>query len=310
MGTGREGSSGAKEGVHIEHGLHEKNILREDFPFRLIVDSDDSYIWPTHWHDAVEIIYVTKGSFGVLVHNQDIRLSERDILFIPGGRLHGFDLPHVTGERILINFDFSPLYPYPCIRRVHDSLQEVILLRESRHLELHRLAERRLQRIIRDAGEKKTAYELSVMAEMLQLFVILRRHAAGRMLPAVREITDEKETGLVKIHRAFEFIEKRFREDITLRDVARATGFSESYFSRIFKEITEENFRQYLMEFRLKKAEQLLMDMDNTVSMAARSAGFGSIATFERLFKRWNGCTPMEYRKMRAGNGGGSASSV
>lgn len=69
-------------------------------------------------------------------------------------------------------------------------------------------------------------------------------------------------------------------------------------FSRIFKEATEKKFHDYLNEFRVRKAEKLLVKEDSTVVQAACAAGFNSMATFNRIFKKVKGCTPTSYRKM------------
>jgi AraC-like DNA-binding protein len=49
------------------------------------------------------------------------------------------------------------------------------------------------------------------------------------------------------------FIEQNYQNEITLKQLADAAGFSEYHFSRVFKEITEKNIHQYLSEFRIKK---------------------------------------------------------
>ena len=108
----------------------------------------------------------------------------------------------------------------------------------------------------------------------------------------------KKVFGLEKINNAFVFIEKNYREEITLKDVSKAAGFSEYHFSRVFKEIMEKNFHCYLNEFRVKKAEKLLMKNDITITQVAYDSGFNSVVTFNRIFKVIKGCTPSIYKKI------------
>ena len=110
-----------------------------------------------------------------------------------------------------------------------------------------------------------------------------------------------KNVGLGKISKSFEYVEKNYMEDIHLKDIARAAGFSEYYFSRLFKEITEKNFRQYLNEYRVKKAEAFLTNPNYTISEAAYAVGFSSISTFDRLFRKIKGCSPQDFRKLHVG---------
>ena len=41
----------------ILEGLHEKEIFTEDFPFRIALNTEINYHYPSHWHKAVELIY-------------------------------------------------------------------------------------------------------------------------------------------------------------------------------------------------------------------------------------------------------------
>lgn len=60
-----------------------------------------------------------------------------------------------------------------------------------------------------------------------------------------------------------------YQHDITLKDAAKVTGFSEYHFSRLFKDIAAKTFHRYLNEFRIKEAEKLLINKYKAVSEVA-----------------------------------------
>jgi AraC-like DNA-binding protein len=86
--------------------------------------------------------------------------------------------------------------------------------------------------------------------------------------------------------------------DISLSDIAKAVGFSEYYFSRLFKDVTEKNFSHYLNEYRIKQAEYYLTRSGMSVAEIAYTVGFNSIVTFNRSFKSVKGCSPSTYKKI------------
>jgi AraC-like DNA-binding protein len=141
--------------------------------------------------------------------------------------------------------------------------------------------------------------QLYLTARMIDIIILLCKSTTSQINLDSMGNDKKKVMGLEKINKSFEYIEKCYSEDIHLKDIASAAGFSEFYFSRLFKEITEKSFHQFLNEFRIKKAEVMLMDSNNSISEAAYASGFSSISTFDRLFRQIKGCSPQEFRKLK-----------
>ncbi len=282
-------------------GLHEKEIFDEKFPFRLLVNQDLNFIYPPHWHNAVELIYVLQNAFVVLVNSKRYELKEKDILYIPGGDIHEFCSETPTGMRIFINFELSGMNSYANMDRVYTQLRSVRLITPD-DANLYPPVEAELRKILKARETGGIAEDLYYTARMIDILVLLCRNSPAQVNFDNLKNDKGKNVGLGKISKSFEFIEKNYMEDIHLQDIAGAAGFSEYYFSRLFKEITEKNFRQYLNEYRIKKAEDLLTNPNYTVSEAAYAVGFSSISTFDRLFRQVKGCSPQDFRKLHVGS--------
>ena len=279
-------------------GLHEKEIFDRKFPFRMIINQNLNFNYPPHWHNAIELIYVLKNAFVVMVNSKRYELKEKDILYIPGGNIHEFCSETPTGMRVFINFELSSLNSYADMDRIYTQLRDVRLITEEDE-KIHPYIETELQKILEESKTGGFADELYYTARMIDILVLLCRSTPSRINIDNPKAGNGNNMGLEKISKSLEFIEKNYMEDIHLKDISRAAGFSEYYFSRLFKEITEKNFHQYLNEFRIKKAEVLLTDSNYTVSEAAYAVGFSSISTFERLFHQIKGCSPQKFRKFR-----------
>ena len=280
-------------------GLHEKEIFDKEFPFRLLVNRDLNFIYPPHWHNAVELVYVLQNTFVVLVNSKRYELKEKDILYIPGGDIHEFCSETPTGVRIFINFELSSLNSYANMAHIYTQLRSVRRITPN-DAGLYSKIEAELQKILKAQEVGGIAEDLYYTARMIDILVLLCRSTPTQVNIGNLK-SSSKSVGLGKISKAFEYIEKNYMEDIHLKDIAQTVGFSEYYFSRLFKEIMEKNFRQYLNEYRIKKAEDLLTNPNYTVSETAYAVGFNSISTFDRLFRQIKGCSPQDFRKLHVG---------
>jgi AraC-like DNA-binding protein len=72
---------------------------------------------------------------------------------------------------------------------------------------------------------------------------------------------------------------------------------SESAFSHFFQKYAFRSFTQFLVDLRIGHACKLLLDTDDTVAQISAKSGFNNLANFNRLFKKYRSCTPLEYRK-------------
>ena len=87
---------------------------------------------------------------------------------------------------------------------------------------------------------------------------------------------------------AFRYLSEHYTENISLKDVASAIGYSTSCISHSIYEITGMNFRGILNSMRVEHAKVLLISVE---------CGFGSERSFHRAFSAVTGMTPNEYKE-------------
>ncbi|MEY2497579.1 MAG: hypothetical protein QOD12_1135 [Verrucomicrobiota bacterium] len=100
----------------------------------------------------------------------------------------------------------------------------------------------------------------------------------------------------VRIWKARNFIHEHCSEELSLGKVAKAAHTSANYLSEKFKEATGINFVKYVARARYEKAATLLREADLRVSEIAFASGFQSLSQFNRVFKKFSGKSPSEYR--------------
>lgn len=92
------------------------------------------------------------------------------------------------------------------------------------------------------------------------------------------------------------FIEDRFRESITLSDMAQAACMSEYHFVRSFKQVYQQSPYQFMLSMRLQWSMQQLKNDQSSIQMIAWQAGFSDLASFSKHFKRRFGVAPSQLR--------------
>jgi AraC-like DNA-binding protein len=96
--------------------------------------------------------------------------------------------------------------------------------------------------------------------------------------------------------RVFEFVERNYAKPISLRHVARATGYSSSHLTTVFRLATGSTVTAWIIKRRIDAACQLLQEERFTVADACESVGFTDLCYFRRQFARYVGTTPGRYR--------------
>lgn len=101
---------------------------------------------------------------------------------------------------------------------------------------------------------------------------------------------------LEKMKQIIKYIENNYAEKITIEDMARELGLSQSHFMKFFKNTMGTTFIDYLNEYRLTMASRLLISSESSILDIAAEVGFDNLSYFNRLFKKRFAATPREYR--------------
>lgn len=92
-----------------------------------------------------------------------------------------------------------------------------------------------------------------------------------------------------------EYVENNYTFDISMQEVAEDMGYSDAYFSKLFKQYFNQNFTAYLTEYRIKKAKELLTDTNNSIKDISRMVGYEDSNYFAKIFKRIVGEIPSKF---------------
>lgn len=109
----------------------------------------------------------------------------------------------------------------------------------------------------------------------------------------IKDLTPAQETS---VNTAIKFIASNYKEELSIDRICAEVGFSKYYFCKLFKQQMGVSVHQYVNEFRINKAKELLAYSKLSVTSIAEQVGFKTTLTFLRAFERIVHMTPSEYR--------------
>ena len=130
---------------------------------------------------------------------------------------------------------------------------------------------------------------LLMQSLLLELIYSLRKEATRSA-----EVRGSSSTA-GSVERALEFIRGNLTEDLSLSRVAEQVSLSPIHFHNCFKAATGRTLRSYVEELRIKRAVELLVSTDYTLTKIAFECGFSSQSYFSYAFRRRMKMTPREY---------------
>ncbi|WP_145950164.1 AraC family transcriptional regulator [Paenibacillus sp. Y412MC10] len=156
---------------------------------------------------------------------------------------------------------------------------------------LHLMRELHEIKIIQDAAEREFWYELDRNASVKDLMGILTR-----LIEHVINREDGHRSSAMQMEAAKDYIAKHAASDLGVEEVASHIGLSSSHFSVVFKQHFGETFLEYLTRQRLDWAKSMLVNSDHSISSIGRTVGYLDRRYFNKVFTKWEGISPSEYR--------------
>jgi len=103
-----------------------------------------------------------------------------------------------------------------------------------------------------------------------------------------------------KFEAVFNYIQSNYLNKIKITDVAILAGMNDSAFSHYFKKRTLYSFTDFINLLRLNHAVKQIISRDKNIADICFDSGFNNLSNFNRMFKKWKGDTPLQYRKKQA----------
>lgn len=276
-----------------------KKHTPEDFPYNTYLCSIplDFQSVKLHWHNEVEIIVIKKGMGIISVDLVSYPVKSGDIIFVFPGQLHSIsqkDNEIMEYENILFKSRLLKSSGYdlcndkyiqpllsgllninPIITEKYDCYSSFAFL---------------IDEIDKLCDSRPYAYQLQIKSYLFQLFYLLiSNFDENKTKPISKKSLD-------KVKVILSYIVDNYQENISIEDIANHCFYSKSYFMKFFKDTMGVSFIQYLNDYRLEIAAQMLVNTSDNILDIALGTGFDNLSYFTRSFKKKYGITPGKYR--------------
>lgn len=111
------------------------------------------------------------------------------------------------------------------------------------------------------------------------------------------DYSKEVEKAQTIIDKAKVFIHEHYKDDITRNDVSASVFLTPDYLAKIFKSEIGISIKEYINNYRIDKAKELLVNGSESISRIASEVGFDNFSYFSTIFKKLTGTSPYSYRK-------------
>lgn len=266
---------------------HELVLPNDDLPFRLFIfeGKNGGYKVSKHWHRSVELFLVLEGSIDFYINSNLFVLKERQFMLVNSNEVHSIDCPNP-------NFTIVLQIPAELFEK-HLGNTDCLSFRRA-CTEKDATLTALIQRIYETYAQKQYGYRFRSLSDFFSLLHLL---VTSYQILNVDENRREQNIHLEKLSSITNYIQKNYRENLTLEGVARQFGFSPSYLSRIFQKYVGINYKAYILELRTDMGYRLLMNTTQPIGEIAMACGFPDSRSFSKAFRKRYGTTPTEYRK-------------
>ncbi len=234
--------------------------------------------YPAHIHEDIELVYVLRGGGTAYCDGKRYTLSERSFFLVFPNQVHHYT-DCVGGDYILLI-----LKPHHLLGN-HEIYRKGFPTSAMQQVDSEDTAASLLHTALREYDGNSG--DLILQALLTAFFEKLIGHydiAGG---------TVSSDT----VWRILQYCSTHFKEEISVTDVAEELGLSNSTVSHIFGQRLGVRFNDHIHALRLSEAVQLLHNKHYSVTDVSAMAGFPTIRTFNRAFRKQYGMSPSAYRK-------------
>lgn len=252
-----------------------------------------------HWHDDIEILYVSNGHMDYNVNGNVITLNEGDAVIVNAKQLHyGFSADGSDCIYYCLVFKPEVLFHNDILYERYVSpivmAQEIpcTLLLSKKPQDRKILA--LIPEIYRLQARKELVYELKIIS-LLQKFWSLWYQL---LQPEFCIVNDQIDQNITIQKQMVLFIHKNYAQKLQIEDIAEAGNVCRTKCCQIFKKYFHSSPIEYLNTYRLEKACGLLAKSNDsgTITEIALACGFNSSSYFAEIFRKKKGCSPREYK--------------
>ena len=245
------------------------------------------------------VVYIRRG-IGMYILDSDLRcLNQGDIIILPPKVSYSFcaaelgDEYNASVDAVILRFDEAWL---TALLGVFKTLNRVVL--KVRELDVPYAVEgpawMKMSTLLNDLSKADQHNEPVLLLGLLDMMSNRKD-----MIKILQPTPYDPQSIAEKLEKVDRYISSNIYGKVSLEEVSRYLGMNRTYFCLFFKKHYGISFTDYINRKRLETASSLLLKPDTSIAEVALSCGYPTVTYFNRIFRKYMGMTPSEYRKSK-----------
>jgi AraC-like DNA-binding protein len=271
--------------------------------YTILTRSKTKFDFPLHYHEEYELNFIMNANGAKRIVGDAIEIiDDLELILVGPNQIHAWFTHECKSEKIteitlhwhrqLLDENFlSRNQMHQLNKMLENSVRGIVFSKETIQNIMPRLI----------SLKQKTGF-----ASVIEFLDILHELSLSQHM---RTLSDSSFNNNVTFNyssrrtdRVFEYMNKHYADQITLKEMAKISNMTEASFSRFIRKNTGSTFIDSLTDIRLGHACRMLIDTTHSISEISYQCGFSNISNFNRLFKRKKNCTPKEFRNNYSGS--------
>lgn len=240
-----------------------------------------------HWHSYFEIIYVLDGELVLTMDLSSYTLKKDDFVLIAPGIVHDSKTLSACNAAVIqfsssvidniYNNNFSNILGCCFFQN-----KKSFISKGSEH------TRETIAKMVKAYNKFNISNSIYVLSGILELLSLI---ADDFNQISTNDSFDSK--------KICNFIEQNATNNLTLKEAAKISGYTKTYFSKKFKDVFGLTFKEYVDFVIMSKAQQLILAENKSVTETALALGYDSVQNFSRAFKRTTGFSPRKCKDLQ-----------
>lgn len=257
---------------------------------------------PWHWHKETELYFVVEGAIKVSTSSGEFIIREMEGCFLNSNCLHSmhpYECEYALFQAIV--FDptliscntsamFNQKYLYPLLKCKH-----IPAIPIDSACPWHSYIYERMSNISFLLRKQEFGYEIALRNSLSEIWLKLLLLVEDDIKNAPKGANLDYD----RIHTMLDTIHTRYSENLSLEEIAASANVSVSECCRCFSRSLKQTPFNYLIEYRIQKAADLLLNSNQSIADISMNVGFNSSSYFSNKFKQLMGVSPREYQNQK-----------
>lgn len=248
------------------------------------------------------LFYILNGTGKIKFNDVEYELQSNSAIIFQSGTEYIWDTNHT--DIISINFDYTmnftnitrPFHPIHSQRFDEKNILENIKFDDAEVLNNPLFVANAtniapMLRMITSIFHLKDTFSAEMITSYMKAII------TTMVYNSKNNINKNSDASADTVNKIIEYIQTNYNQNISNAEIAEKFHFNHSYIGRIFKSHTGSSIHQFLLDYRMNIAKELLRSQNSSIHSIAHAVGFNDSHHFVKYFKQSVGQTPTEYRK-------------